>query len=233
MKTTDIKSVKETALAFLYLDIEETNLSPIIVMHPIFESAFVHLPKSNRMCDILEDESGREEIIQFYKERIENAKTLSNIYCIIIKSYRLTFLKYVEEYLSNDDFSEFLADAWVSSENPNQDANVSVKQLARMFRKSNKKILMDDEEYKVYENLPEEFIVYRGVARNRNPHGMSWTKNLETAEWFAHRFDIGNKTGYVQQAIARKENVLAYFDGRNEDEIVIHIDDLKDIKRME
>lgn len=233
MKHTDLESVKETVLAFLYLEIEETDFSPIVVMHPIFESAFVNLPKSNRLTNILEDNDGYDEILQFYRSRIEKANSAFDLYRIMRKSYRLTFLKYVEEYLSTKDLSKLLADAWITSENPNQDANLSLTQARAMFRRCNKKYLMEKDEYEVYENLPDEFVVYRGVSRGRNPYGMSWTKNLDTAEWFAHRFDVGDEVGYIQQAVARKENVLAYFNGRDEDEIVIHVNDLKDVKRLE
>ena len=59
-----------------------------------------------------------------------------------------------------------------------------------------------------------------GVAVGRNPQGLSWTQNLETAKWFANRFNTDTKKGYVQVGIAKKEHVLAYFNTRGEDEIV-------------
>ena len=77
---------------------------------------------------------------------------------------------------------------------------------------------MTEEEYEIYNNLPETFTVYRGVASGRNAKGMSWTQNLEVAKWFANRFNCGKK-GYIQQATANKKDVLAYFNRRDEDEI--------------
>jgi Cys-tRNA synthase (O-phospho-L-seryl-tRNA:Cys-tRNA synthase) len=79
---------------------------------------------------------------------------------------------------------------------------------------------MTEEDYEVYQSLPETFTIYRGVAVGRNPKGLSWTQNLETARWFAHRFDREDKKGYIQMGMAKKEDVLAYFNTRNEDEIV-------------
>ena len=79
----------------------------------------------------------------------------------------------------------------------------------------------DEEEYEVYKSLPDKFTVYRGVAIGRNPNGLSWTKSKSKAEWFSHRFDKNNNIGYVQSAIADKQNVLAYFNSRDEDEIVV------------
>lgn len=229
MKTTDLKTIKNITLSFLHLEIDETDFSPAIVTHPIFESALVYLPKTKKMCNILEDPDGYDEMMDFYRYRIEKADSATDLYHIVRKSYKLAFLKFAEKYLSIKDLSELLADAWITSENPNQDVNVNLSRLASMFRKADKKTLMAKKEYRVYNELPEEFIVYRGVARGRNPQGMSWTRNIKTAEWFAHRFDIDEEIGYIQKATAKKKDVLAYFNKRNEDEIVISTEDLKDI----
>jgi hypothetical protein len=140
---------------------------------------------------------------------------------LIRTPYHLTFLKYCEPYLSPKDLAELFADAWVSSENPNQDVNCPISYLVKMFEKCDKKYLMTEEDYQIYESLPETFTIYRGVAVGRNPQGLSWTQSLEKAEWFAHRFDKpGGQQGYVQMCIAKKSRVLAYFNTRGEDEIV-------------
>ena len=228
MKTTDLKSIKSIVLSFLYFDIEETEFSPIIVTHPIFESGIVMLPNSNKPYNILEDEDAYNEIIECYKNRIDKANSIDTLFYMIRKSYKLTFIKFIEKYLSIEDLSTLLAEAWTSSENPNQDVNVSLTQLTRMFKKTNKKYLMTEEEYEIYNNLPETFTVYRGVASGRNPKGMSWTQSLEVAKWFSNRFNYGNK-GYIQQATANKKDVLAYFNRRDEDEIVINVKNLNDI----
>ena len=145
---------------------------------------------------------------------------LHKIHFLIRAPYRLAFIKQCEQYLSEKDFAGLLADAWVSSENPNQDANCSISCLIKMFKRCNKKYLMQEKDYEVYKSLPDTFNIYRGVAVGRNPKGLSWTQNLETAKWFANRFNRGTKKGYVQMGIAKKEHVLAYFNTRNEDEIV-------------
>lgn len=76
--------------------------------------------------------------------------------------------------------------------------------------------------------------IYRGVALGREPNGLSWTANLEKAKWFAHRFDRGDKQGYVETAIAKKTDILAYFNTRNEDELVVNTRQLnKKIKKIE
>ena len=89
---------------------------------------------------------------------------------------------------------------------------------------------MCKEDYENYKKLPDKFIVYRGVAVGRNPHGLSWTLNLlswtlnlETAQWFANRFNNDKETGYIEKATVRKSDVFAYFNTRGEDEIVCNV----------
>lgn len=225
---SDLEAVKGVAKSFLYLDVEETELGSLAVMHPIFESGIVFL-KEYGVIDITENKENLNIARIQVEERINKQGNIFGVYILIRKSYRLTFLKYIKEYLSTGDFSSLLADAWVSSENPNQDVNVSVGMAAHWFRQADKKILMDADDYKIYNELPEEFLLYRGVSIGRNPKGLSWTRNIETAKWFAHRFDTDKKQGYIQMATAYKKDVLAYFNSRGEDEIVIYHKDLMNI----
>lgn len=230
MRRSDLKSIKEVALTFLYIDVENTKWSPAVVIHPIFNSGIIQL--GGEFVDITASEENLERVRQKIKDDILAKENIFEVWNIIRVQYRLTFLKYIEPYLITHDFSEMLADAWITSENPNQDINVRLSTAAKWFRKADKHVLMDDDEYTVYENLPETFTVYRGVAVGRNPAGMSWTRNIMTATWFAHRFDKEEKTGYVQSATAHKEDVLAYFNRRNEDELVISKRSLTDIAKL-
>ena len=217
---TNLDEIKNMAKLFLYQPIKTVeNISPkLCVYHPFLSSSIVSINLSE-ITDVLDNQ----EALEKYRKRMENEidnSDLHRIYVLIRKSYRLTFVKYCEQYLSEKDLAELFADAWVSSENPNQDANCSISYLIKMFKKCNKHYLMQEKDYEIYQSLPNTFTIYRGVAVNRNPKGLSWTQNLETAKWFAHRFDTNEKKGYIQTAIAKKEDVLAYFNTRNEDEIV-------------
>lgn len=229
MKKTNLQQCKDIALAFLHMPIEETDYSPIAVYHPIFETGFYHYNKNGefKVANLLQDKAAYAEAIKDFENRIAKANNIDSVYCIIRSSYRIAFLKYVKNYLSKADFSELFADAWVSSENPNQDANVRVSTLAAWFKQADPKILMTEEDYAVYDSLPETLTVYRGVAVGRNPKGLSWTANHSTAEWFAHRFDTAENEGYIQVADINKSQVLAYFNTRGEDEIVVDSKGLK------
>ena len=207
---------------FLYIPIKTDEKFSLLlcVHHPFLSSSIVTIPsKGLNMVDVLQDSEALTEYQTFMENQIDDGN-LYEIYSLIRKPYRLTFIKYCEQYLSDKNLAELLADAWVSSENPNQDVNCSIPYLVKLFKKCNKEYLMQSEDYAVYNSLPNEFSIYRGVAVGRNPKGLSWTQNLEKAKWFANRFNTETKKGYVQVGIAKKEHVLAYFNTRGEDEIV-------------
>ena len=79
---------------------------------------------------------------------------------------------------------------------------------------------MDEEEYAVYQSLEDPVTVYRGVTsyNAKNIKALSWTLDRDTAEWFAHRF---GEEGTVYEAQISKEHILAFFNGRNESEVVV------------
>jgi len=62
-KQSDLKLVKSMAIAFLHLPVEETEFSPIVVMHPIFENGFVGIKENGKfkMVNIMESEAELEK----------------------------------------------------------------------------------------------------------------------------------------------------------------------------
>ena len=82
--------------------------------------------------------------------------------------------------------------------------------------------------------MPEELRLYRGCNSEEGIRGLSWTPDLATAIKFAHyscgprrRFLLGGllpPPGRPRVAVATcaKVDVLAYFSGRREHEIVVN-----------
>ena len=187
-KETDLAKVKNLLKDFLHMPVEETELSPIVVQHPIFETGFSYI--NDKMTNILTPEGFAAVAKQVEKDidRIDDALGCANI---LRRSYYLTFLKFAKESLSVSDFSVLLGKFWTEEENPNGDVNVPVSLSARWFKSADKQTLMHEDEYEIYKNLPNSFTVYRGVTPGRNPDGMSWTREYDKAEWFANRFGEG------------------------------------------
>jgi len=222
-RDTDLQGVKRVAKQLIWaVDIELLKDMPLC-NHPYTMSNIVMIggPHGDvQMIDIT-DKDNFKLWANDLSRRIDSLKRVIDIYILVRDPYKLTFLKFVKEYLSEEDFTELFADAWVDEENPNMDANVSLKTAVSWFKECKKELLMVKEDLEYYNSLPDEVTVYRGVAVGRVPNGLSWTDKLKTAKWFAHRYDKDEETGYVQKAVVPKSKILAYFNTRNEDELVV------------
>ena len=233
-KCTDLNSVKEVARCLLYTDVHKVENYSFIVKHPFTDTTFATIVKNpdkateNEVINILESESNLNCWREYVAERIDS----DEIYCRITKPYRLTFMKYAGRYLSKKDFAEMLCAAWITSENPNSDVNVSQSELLQMFRSADKSLLMTAEERKRLDELDNPVTVYRGVTpyNAKSVRAMSWTLDYEKALWFAKRFD---SDGAVYTAEIEKSNILALFDGRDESEIVVEPAYLLNIEEYE
>ena len=113
-----------------------------------------------------------------------------------------------------------LADAWIRSEAPNDDPNLSKPKLLAMFRKADPNILMNEDERKILQGLENPVTVYRGVTsyNAKNVQALSWTLDEKVAQWFAHRY---GEQGTVYQARIHKDDIYAVFTGRNESEVIV------------
>ena len=234
-KCTDLNSVKEVARCLLYTDVHRVEKYPFLVKHPFTDSTFatiVRNPEENAAINILESESNLNRWREYVAERIDSAESADEIYSRITKPYRLTFMKYAGQYLSEKDFAEMLCSAWITSENSNSDVNVSQSELLRMFRSADKSLLMTAEERKRLDELDDPVTVYRGVTpyNAKSVKAMSWTLDYEKALWFAKRFD---SDGTVYTAEIEKSHILALFDGRDESEIVVEPSYLLNIEEYE
>lgn len=222
---TDLTEIKNILKDFLHMPVEETEYSPIVVQHPIFESGISYV--NNKMTDIMTPE-GFAAVAKQVEEDIDKIDDAFGCVNILRQSYYLTFLKFAKESLSLSDFSVLLGKFWTEEENPNGDVNVPVSLSARWFKSADKRVLMYDDEYKTYKDLPETFTVYRGVTSERNPDGMSWTRDLSKADWFSRRFG----EGYILEGTANKKDVFAFFSRRGEEEVVIEAGKVKNKKEI-
>ena len=227
-KETDLEEVKEIATLLLWLPPQATKFSPMIVKHPFTDCGMVVLRNSQqepKPVNILESESAfscwREEI----GKRIKQAKSVQEIYPLVTKSYTFAFLKHTADYLSQKDLSEILSMAWVNTECPNLDQNLSQRQKLALFQAADPIYLMDASEREKLERLEDEVTVYRGVT--------SWTLDYETADWFAHRF---GETGKVYEARINKEHIYVLFNSRGEWEVIVdpkYLTELREAPKQE
>lgn len=237
MNTENLRKVKDVAIALLESPVKVTNMplgngsATELVQHPFFTSRFpCWNPEDTEhpFLDILSNDDDMQEAVRRYKGYIEDEESIGSILLLIDKSYRLQFFKLIQDRLSPDELGRLLADIWVGSENPNN-CEIPLSTLLKWFKKASKESLMDAKEFAYYNSLPDEFTVYRGIGSKSNKKGISYTLSLEKAEWFANRFQ---KNGYVLTGTAKKKDVLAYFNSREEQEILIEPKNISGLHKM-
>ena len=166
--TTDIEQVKSVARALLMTEVYKTPYSPMVVQHPFTSSGFVATTKDGvmQLIDITESEENLQAWQSFMRKQINSTDNAYEIYMMTNKPYSLTFLKYASPYLSKADFSKILADAWIRSENPNCDTNVSKSKLISMFKQADPHELMleDELEDEIGNSTEYSFEIVEGIS---------------------------------------------------------------------
>ena len=222
-RETDLYEVKLTAHCLLDVKIQPTAFSPAIVSHPFTNSGISALYNKDGTFSVVDLMNNSDDCAMWRKkvgEQIDRAETVHQIFVLLNPPYYLTFLKFAASSLSEKDLGQLLSAAWTQEECPNQDCNVSKRELLALFKSVPLECLMNDEEQQVFDALDDSVTVYRGVTsyNRKNIHALSWAVDRRTAVWFAHRF---GEEGTVYEAQIKKEHIHAYFSGRNESEVIV------------
>ena len=226
--TTDLNMVKDVAITFLYLEPQyKDDKFKMFIAHPFFDSSFLMDYETKSMYHIFEDTDTFEKNRVFLKHMIKKETSVKNLFYMICQPYRLTFFKYINQYLSEQDFSELLMIGWTMTEFVNNHPNVTLNEFVSWFQKADKNYLMDEDELKVLHDLPEIVTIYRGVGSNKYKNGMSWTLDLDKARWFSKRFNFDGE--YVYQGTINKSDILVYTEQRNESEVIVNPRKVKNI----
>ena len=218
---TNLEMIKEKAQILLSLPIIQNETFPFLVSHPFFSS--IYSAYDNELINIIENE---EKVKENVSNQIDKITDCNQFLIFIQKPYLPVFFKMINHYLSKEDFANFLREIWIMVEFPNADKNVSLNDWLKYFQKADKKFLMNESDYKKFLALPDVITVYRGVKATGKTKALSWTTELETAHWFASRF---KDDGYVCKAEIKKEDVFAYFNDREEHEVIVNYKKLKNI----
>lgn len=123
-------------------------------------------------------------------------------------------LFYEMEY---SDWAKLLGQEWSCCD------NISLyKSTLAGFLKKPIPEMMDEEELRAFDQLPEVFTIYRGCY-SKNKHGLSWTLSKEVAEKFPtyHRYR-GEGVPLVITAQVKKAKVAALKMSRQEQETITY-----------
>ena len=238
MIKTDIDKVKDVAKLLLKVPIKNIKES-LFISHPFYSSSVYpdtkntgKFSKTNGLLMIVNDDEARKEVESQYEELINKSTDVYSIIGLITRPYRMQFYKLIMDYLSPKDYAELASFIWIDCEFPSFQRVITKNQWIKIFRTADKKYLMSSQELEYIDKLPNEFPIYRGVCTNASDAnglfgtwtGLSWTTNPQKAVWFAKRFNLKEQT-VLKIEHFKKTDVLAYFDSRDENEIVadLHI----------
>lgn len=125
---------------------------------------------------------------------------------------------------------KYLRQAYTGSDN-NRDGIPIIK---TMFTRPwpHRECLMEDHEQTLYNALPNQVTIYRGMTEaearkgKKDPieYGISWTLKMSVAEFFAYQYGRNFSTNHMKKTTVErsvpKTDIVAYFSGRNEDEVI-------------
>ena len=233
-KTTDIESIRELAIALLYMDVQKTE-TPFVVNHPYTDSPHLTLKDGDkfRLCDITQNENDLYAWQQQMRTVLERMTEAHQFIGFITKSYRIAFLKYAKPYLSDEDLGQMLRTTWTTVGSPSHDPNISKAAFVKLFRQAGIQNICDPDECRFVETISsqEGLVIYRGTATDKKDDicGLSWTTDPKIARWFANRY---RQHGNLYKARVQRKDILAYFEG-GESEVVVNPKGLQDIELME
>ena len=132
------------------------------------------------------------------------------------RPYRLDAFIVIMRHLDGPAYWSLLSDIWTDAEGNSR----NIKYWKKLFKAKmpHPECIMNDEELKVYRSLPDKVTIYRGYTKGLNRNGLSYSLSKEKAEWFARRF-YPKKAGLITLTVD-KSSIVAYFNGRNEEEII-------------
>lgn len=232
LEKTNMTAVCEIAKNMLRITPKETNLGKIVVDHPYTDSAYISI--DGKIVDICESIENFEKYVAWMEAKLSLVRKYKILVGIIAKPYRTAFLKMTLPYIDKYDLGYALECIWKSCDYVNVDRIISRTEFVELFKEAAPETLMTEEERDILRSLPDTIEVYRGVnSVSAHPvNGLSWTRDLKKAVWFADRFRNASDeyTGEVYKATVCKKNILAYFS--YEDETVVDFRKLKPEKLL-
>ena len=123
-------------------------------------------------------------------------------------------------FMKADEYWKVLADIWIDTELPFHSQDTWVSLFTAPIKQKRK--LMNSVDRRALQKFPNSIRIYRGYddKKDQGLLGLSWTIDEKKAEWFGKRFGYDG-TPAVAVGMCKKSDVLAYFSGRGEHEIVV------------
>lgn len=134
------------------------------------------------------------------------------------RPYRIDVFDRIKHRLSDKEYWETLGWLYVDQEFV-YNQWPKLRKLLRSSRPQ-REFIMPEADRATFAGLPDELTLYRGFNKG-NGSGWSWTLSEEKGVWFAHRFEKLSSSPRLLVGAARKNDAIAYFGDRGEEEILI------------
>jgi len=191
--------------------LEEGGRFGPMLRHPLVYS-MMHAPQLNAMVN-------KQYLAKL--EAVAEALTENEWHSYIFlheRPYRIGAFTNVSGHMSDSDYWELLATIWVDSENIRQSPH-AWEELLGADRPGREAMMLPDER-EAFDALPDVIDVHQGHTTTAHD-GWSWTTDKAVAEWFARRFIEDGEQPVVTSGKVRKDRVIAYLLRRNESEILV------------
>lgn len=197
--------------------LEDSELFGQSIRHPLYYS-IVHHERLNAIANAgyrLKKEALR-------KARAEGA--WSTYVWLHERPYRLWALTQIAEELTDRRHWKLLGEIWTDSENIHEcyDEWLDALHSPRKDRWAMMATKRERERWRGLHRAAGVAVpIYRGFCHDGGEHGPSWTLARERGVWFAQRFATEDDPARLASGICDAEHIVAYFDQRGEDEVLI------------
>lgn len=145
-----------------------------------------------KMDDAISMDSVIERKVEAWNRYIDSGDIATAVTVLVERPFRLyKFLDWVNtagDTIDPATFVETVRDLWIDSEFPHVNYHVWRGLWRKVFDSAHHHDIYTISELNQREMLDEPFTIYRGVAVNEDPPGLSWTTDRDRAEWFARRW---------------------------------------------
>jgi hypothetical protein len=210
---------EERLLPELQKYVDDSDARGLIFRHPLCVQAGLNMDRAAWINWTVRD---REKELERLRKKADWMGAIS----MYTKQFLLQGFCNDMEHFDNATYWSLLAHVWMNTEFPWRDRRLLLDMFLSPRPERDK--LIEESEHQALARLTESFPVYRGFL-GRRAKGLSWTTERKRAIWFARRFaKIGIGDPRLLSGIATKKDVLAYFTRREESEVVIDPEKVKE-----
>jgi hypothetical protein len=201
---------------------EEGPMGVPSIRHPLVYSV-IHTPELNAMVN--ESLRQKRRLLQEYQRK----RNWESGIWLYERPYRINAFANICWHLGDSRYWKLLGSIYTDTENlwQNEDLWIDCLTAGRRYRSH----LMRPEEREALADIDKkDHLVYRGFRYPGRERGLSWTRNPITAKWFARRLAGPADPLYLAAGRIDRKDVIAFFDGRSEEEVVVLPSNVRDIE---